>query len=55
MAAARELLAAMDAMWGLETGLGLWTRRTLELRKEWEAGLPADAHGVLTGDPAADR
>ncbi|MFE9796801.1 serpin family protein [Streptomyces goshikiensis] len=55
MAAARELLAAMDAMRGLETGLGLWTRRTLELRNEWEAGLPADAHGVLTGDPAADR
>ncbi|GGL77438.1 hypothetical protein GCM10010129_21430 [Streptomyces fumigatiscleroticus] len=53
--AARELLAAMDAMPGLETALGLWTRRTLELRAEWEAGLPADAHGVLTGDPGADR
>ncbi|MFD5877586.1 serpin family protein [Streptomyces yangpuensis] len=52
--AARELLAAMDAMRGLETGLGLWTKRTLQLREEWAAGLPADAHGVLTGDPVAD-
>ncbi|MFI0967553.1 serpin family protein [Streptomyces sp. NPDC021080] len=52
--AARELLAAMGAMRGLDTALGLWTKRTLELRAEWEAGLPADAHGVLTGDPVAD-
>ncbi|WP_405526440.1 serpin family protein [Streptomyces avidinii] len=53
--AARDLLAAMGAMQGLETGLGLWTKRTLKLRKEWEGGLPADVHGVLTGDPTADR
>lgn len=45
----------MDAMRGLETALGLWTQRTLELREAWEAGLPADAHGVLTGDPVADH
>ncbi|MEU3337994.1 serpin family protein [Streptomyces sp. NPDC006668] len=54
-AAARELLAAMDSMRGLDTALGLWTKRTLQLRQEWEAGLPADAHGVLTGDPVADH
>jgi serine protease inhibitor len=53
--AASELLGAMDAMRGLDTVLGLWTKRTLELREEWEAGLPADAHGVLTGDPVADH
>ncbi|MFG3722536.1 serpin family protein [Streptomyces massasporeus] len=53
--AARELLAAMGAMRGLDTALGLWTKRTLELRHEWEAGLSADAHGVLTGDPVADH
>ncbi|MFF5575999.1 serpin family protein [Streptomyces luteogriseus] len=53
--AARELLAAMGAMRGLDTALGLWTKRTLELRQEWEAGLPADAHGVLTGDPVGDQ
>ncbi|WP_369229480.1 serpin family protein [Streptomyces sp. R21] len=53
--AARELLVAMGAMRGLDTALGLWTKRTLELREEWEAGLPADAHGVLTGDPVADH
>ncbi|MEU1276035.1 serpin family protein [Streptomyces sp. NPDC005799] len=54
-AAARELLAAMGTMRGLDTALGLWTKRTLQLRQEWEAGLPADAHGVLTGDPVADH
>ncbi|MGW4042548.1 serpin family protein [Streptomyces sp. NPDC004721] len=53
--AARELLGALGAMRGLHTALGLWTKRTLELREEWEAGLPADAHGVLTGDLAADH
>ncbi|WP_318658154.1 serpin family protein [Streptomyces sp. fd1-xmd] len=53
--AAHELLAAMDAMRGLRTGLGLWTKRTLELRQEWEAALPTEVHGVLTGDPVADH
>ncbi|MEU6255494.1 serpin family protein [Streptomyces sp. NPDC047043] len=54
-AAARELLDAMGRMRGLDCALGLWTRRTVELREAWEAGLPADAHGVLTGDAKADR
>ncbi|RPE41000.1 serine protease inhibitor [Streptomyces sp. Ag109_O5-1] len=53
--AARELLAGMAGMSGLDTALGVWTQRTLELREAWAAGLPADTHGVLTGDPAADR
>ncbi|MET8451784.1 serpin family protein [Streptomyces sp. NPDC005209] len=53
--AARELLAGMGAAQGLDTALGLWTKRTLQLRGEWEAGLPAQAHGVLTGDVGADR
>ncbi|MFE6624351.1 serpin family protein [Streptomyces sp. NPDC057740] len=53
--AARELLGAMGAMSGLDSALGLWTKRTLELRERWEAGLPAEAHGVLTGDAAADK
>lgn len=53
--AARELLAAMATMRGLDTALGLWTNRTLELGQEWEAGLPAGAHGVLTGDAVADQ
>ncbi|WP_460069082.1 serpin family protein [Streptomyces sp. YKOK-I1] len=52
--AARELLAGMDAMRGLDAALGLWTKRTLELREPWAAGLPAGAHGVLTGDAEAD-
>ncbi|MFD4504367.1 serpin family protein [Streptomyces sp. NPDC058457] len=53
--AARELLGAMAGMRGLDTAVGLWTGRTLELREEWTAGLPAGTHGVLTGDAAADR
>ncbi|KUO11786.1 serpin family protein [Streptomyces sp. DSM 15324] len=53
--AARELLAGMGAARGLDTALGLWTKRTLELREPWAAGLPAEAHGALTGDLGADR
>ncbi|MFF4276345.1 serpin family protein [Streptomyces sp. NPDC001536] len=54
-AAARELLGAMGRMRGLDSALGLWTRRTLELRERWEAGLPVEAHGVLTGDVGVDK
>ncbi|WP_418896240.1 serpin family protein [Streptomyces cupreus] len=53
--AARELLGALESMVGLDSALGLWTRRTLEPRPEWVAGLPAEAHGVLGGDLGADR
>ncbi|MEV5879993.1 serpin family protein [Streptomyces sp. NPDC052101] len=53
--AARQLLRALAARPAVDTAVGLWTRRTLELRPEWEAGLPAEAHGALTGDLAADR
>ncbi|MFI6459308.1 serpin family protein [Streptomyces sp. NPDC050538] len=49
-AAARELLAAMGSMPGLNSALGLWTRPELAVREEWRAGLPADTHGVLAGD-----
>jgi serine protease inhibitor len=54
-AAGRELLGVLAEVDGLESALGLWTERTVELREEWAAGLPLEAHGVLTGDPAADR
>ncbi|GAB2866486.1 hypothetical protein GCM10027074_37350 [Streptomyces deserti] len=54
-AAGRELLAALDAMRSLDSALGLWTERTLELKEAWETGLPAEAHGVLTGNPDADQ
>ncbi|MET8248171.1 serpin family protein [Streptomyces sp. NPDC005202] len=54
-AAARELLTAMGTVRGLDSALGLWTKRTLELREEWRAGLPAEAHGVLDDDPEVTR
>ncbi|MBK3581753.1 proteinase inhibitor I4 serpin [Streptomyces sp. MBT65] len=55
-AAARELSALMRAMPGLNSALGLWTRRELAVREEWLAGLPADTHGVLTEDlPGSQR
>ncbi|MBK3581752.1 proteinase inhibitor I4 serpin [Streptomyces sp. MBT65] len=54
-AAARELLTGLAVMRGVDSALGLWTKRTLELREAWAAGLPAEAHGVLTGDLDADR
>ncbi|TPQ21416.1 serpin family protein [Streptomyces sporangiiformans] len=54
-AAGRELLSAMAGMRGLDSAVGLWTKRTLELREEWEAGLPTAVHGVLTGREETDR
>lgn len=54
-AGARELLGGLAALRGVDTAVGLWTKRTLELRPEWSSGLPAQAHGVLTGDAVADR
>ena len=42
-AAARELLAEPAAMPGLDSAVGLWTKRTLELREPWASGLPVDA------------
>lgn len=48
--AARELLGALESMPGLDCALGLWSDRALELREEWLAGVPAQAHGVLTHD-----
>lgn len=53
--AARELLETLAAVDGLDSALGLWTKRFVELREEWAAGLPAEAHGVLTGDLGADQ
>lgn len=52
--AAREFLAVLTGIDGLSSALGLWTARCVELREEWAAGLPVGAHGVLTGDAAAD-
>ncbi|MES5816768.1 serpin family protein [Streptomyces sp. RG80] len=54
-AAARELLTVLGAVDGLDSALGLWSKRSVELRPEWAAGLPAQAHGVLTGDLDADH
>lgn len=57
--AARELLDGLAGVRGLDSALGLalglWTWRTVELRDEWAAGLPAGTHGVLTGDEGTDR
>ncbi|MFB7503872.1 hypothetical protein [Streptomyces broussonetiae] len=49
--AARQLLGAPAALPDVDTTVGLWTRRALELCPQWAAGLPAAAHGVPTGDP----
>ncbi|MEU3251877.1 serpin family protein [Streptomyces sp. NPDC006997] len=53
--AARQVLATLDGVPGVDSALGLWTRRTVEPHAAWLAGLPARAHGVLTGDEAADQ
>ncbi|MEU2734945.1 hypothetical protein ABZ656_05715 [Streptomyces sp. NPDC007095] len=34
------MLTATAGVRGLDSALGLWTRRTLEVREAWQAGLP---------------
>ncbi|MYX99748.1 proteinase inhibitor I4 serpin [Streptomyces sp. SID486] len=48
--AARELLAGMASVAGLDAALGLWTHHGLPLREEWRAGLPAGTHGTFGDD-----
>ncbi|MFF5469346.1 serpin family protein [Streptomyces achromogenes] len=48
--AARELLAGLASVSGLDAALGLWTHHGLRLREEWRAGLPAGAHGRFGDD-----
>jgi serine protease inhibitor len=53
--AAGRLLARVDAMDGVDTAVGLWTRATLPLTPDWLSLLPSGAHGLFTGDTDADR
>ncbi|MET8801802.1 serpin family protein [Streptomyces sp. NPDC004546] len=48
--AARELLAALRSVSGLDAALGLWTHQALTLREEWRTGLPAGTYGVFGDD-----
>ncbi|MCC5480719.1 serpin family protein [Streptomyces sp. JA03] len=48
--AARELLAALASVSGLDAALGLWTHQALTLREEWRAGVPAGTYGVFGDD-----
>ncbi|MFC7267155.1 hypothetical protein [Streptomyces lutosisoli] len=48
-------MTALGAIRGLDSALGLWADRRLEVREEWAAGLPAGTRGALTGDHPADH
>ncbi|MFG2904345.1 serpin family protein [Kitasatospora sp. NPDC048286] len=52
---ARGLLAAIDAMPGVRSALGLWTDETLPLEPGWLAELPEHVHQQLTGDAVSDQ
>ncbi|MEW2624860.1 serpin family protein [Streptomyces sp. NPDC048106] len=54
-ATARELLAALGSVSGLDAALGLWTHHGLLLREEWRAELPAGSHGVFGDDLVTAR
>ncbi|MGW1005123.1 serpin family protein [Streptomyces sp. NPDC002520] len=49
-AAARELMAGLEDVSGLDAALGLWTHQALRLREQWRAGLPARTQGVFGDD-----
>ncbi|OIJ97282.1 proteinase inhibitor I4 serpin [Streptomyces sp. MUSC 14] len=48
--AARELLAALASVSGLDAALGLWAHQGLPLREEWRTGLPAGTYGAFGDD-----
>ncbi|MGV9320694.1 serpin family protein [Streptomyces sp. NPDC003660] len=48
--AARQLLAEMASVTGLDAALGLWTQQRLRLRDDWRAGLPAGTWGTFGDD-----
>lgn len=54
-AASGRLLARLDAMDGVDTAVGLWTRSSLPLAPGWLPLLPAGAHGHFSGDTETDR
>lgn len=49
------LLDAVRSAPALRFALATWAGPTVALDPEWVAGLPVDAIGSLTGDPAVDR
>ncbi|WP_328929251.1 serpin family protein [Streptomyces sp. NBC_00190] len=53
--AARELLAGLGGVRGLQAATGLWTKDELPLKEDWSAKLPAGTRGRLTGDEDTDR
>ncbi|MFB7292611.1 serpin family protein [Actinacidiphila glaucinigra] len=53
--AAGRLLARLDALPGVASAIGLWSRATVPLEPGWAGALPPASHGVLSGDVAADR
>ncbi|MFD8073935.1 serpin family protein [Streptomyces sp. NPDC059718] len=50
-----RLLARLDAMDGVDTAVGLWTRASLPLAPGWLSLLPAGTHGHFSGDTETDR
>ncbi|MFI5999522.1 serpin family protein [Streptomyces sp. NPDC051366] len=54
-ATARELLADLAGVRGLQAATGLWAKADLPLHEPWLAGLPDGARSTLTGDEDTDR
>lgn len=52
---AREFLAALDGLRGVDAALGLWTHRRVKVREEWAGKLGPHTHRKLTGWRAVDR
>ncbi|WP_037883399.1 MULTISPECIES: serpin family protein [unclassified Streptomyces] len=52
--AARDLLAALADVAGLQAATGLWARAEVPLEEVWSAKLPAGARGTLSGVPHTD-
>ncbi|MFF6773573.1 serpin family protein [Streptomyces sp. NPDC012637] len=53
--AARELLAGLGRMRGVDSAIGLWTRPRVALREDWAAGLPEATLERLGEDDAESK
>jgi hypothetical protein len=51
----KALLDALRGSPSIRLALGAWAGSRVTLDPDWVAGLPVDAVGSLTGDPAADK
>jgi serine protease inhibitor len=55
LAAAADVIGAIDRAAGAKGALGLWLREDIRLRADWASALPSGTRGLLHGPPEKDQ